>query len=62
MSILNKTNIKKLVINYSDIYRGGKFTRVSRSFLTDIEERVKLIIKDSVRQHPSLGKTIDQVR
>ena len=62
MNLTNKTNIKKLAVHYSELYRGGKFTRVSKSFLIDIEERVRSLIKDSVKNHPTRGKTIEQVR
>lgn len=61
MSLINKQNCKKLALDIAEI-RSKKFTRVSQKFLKDIEFRLEEIIKDSVRNHPSVGKTLTEVR
>jgi len=62
MNLINRTNVKKLALEYSTKHRSGKFTRVSKSFLDAVEYKVLGIVMDSVRFHPTVGKTIDQVR
>ena len=60
-SLLNKKEVKKRALEYAQ-YRVTPFTRVSSSFLIDLEAKLNNIIKQSVQNHPSVGKTIDQVR
>ena len=62
MNLINRTNVKKLALYYSKEYRANKFTRVGKTFLIDIDERVRQLIKDSVKSHPTRGKTVEQVR
>lgn len=56
--LINKKHVKALVLAVSQECRGGKFSRVSKGFLQDLDGKVKNIIRDHVRQHPSVGKTI----
>ena len=60
-SLLNKSECKKLALGVAEI-RSKKFTRVSKKFLDDLEFRLDNIIRESVRQHPSIGKTLTEVR
>lgn len=58
MSLLNKTNIKKRALQYSNEMRNGKFTRVSAEFVADLERLVDRTIHSKVHMHPSKGKTL----
>ncbi len=60
MSLLNKKEVKRLALAIAEI-RSSKFTRVSQKFIDDLDLHVENMIKDSVRNHPSVGKTIVQV-
>ena len=57
MNLLNVQNCKALAKSVAET-RSSKFTRVSQSFLDDLEIHVEYLIKESVRRHPSKGKTI----
>jgi len=59
-SLLNKKEVKKRALEYAQ-NRVTPFTRVSSQFLIDLEVRLNKIIKQSVTNHPTVGKTIDQV-
>lgn len=58
MSLLNKTNIKKRALQYSQEMRNGKFTRVSAEFISDLERLLDRTIHSKVHMHPSKGKTL----
>jgi hypothetical protein len=58
MSLLNKTHVKRRALFYSTDTRNGKFTRVSNSFLADLELAVDNLIRAKIRSHPSRGKTL----
>lgn len=58
MSLLNKTNIKRRALQYSQEMRNGKFTRISAEFIADIERLVDRTIHSKVHTHPSKGKTL----
>ena len=60
MSLLNKSEVKKLALGVAEI-RSDKFKRVSKKFIDDLDAHVNMIIRDSVRNHPSVGKTITQL-
>ena len=60
MSLLNVQNVKKLAKDIAEV-RSTKFTQVSAQFITDLEEQVEYIIRESVRRHPSCGKTLTQI-
>ena len=60
MSLLNIQECKKLVKNVAEA-RSTKFTQVSQSFIDDLEIHVEYLIKESVRRHPSKGKTITEL-
>lgn len=60
-SLLNKKEVKRRVLDIARASRVTPFNRVSSKFMIELEERLFQIIKKSVNQHPSKGKTIDQV-
>lgn len=60
-SLLNKAEVKRRVLDVARASRVTPFNRVSSKFMLELEEKVFQIIKRSVNQHPSKGKTIDQV-
>jgi len=58
MSLINKANTKKALLAMSQEYRNGKFTRVSKTLLDEIEIKQKLLMINIVRSHPSIGVTL----
>lgn len=60
MSLLNVQEVKRLAKDVAKV-RSSKFTQVSASFITELEEQVDFIIRESVRKHPSCGKTLTQI-
>lgn len=60
MSLLNKSECKKLAKGICEA-RSTKFTQISNKFLDDLEAHVDYIIRESVRRHPSRGKTITEL-
>ena len=62
MNLINRTQCKKLIKQLSIEHRQGKFTRVSDGFLNRIEFEVKRIIYNSVKEHPTIGKTITEFK
>lgn len=57
-SMINRAAVKRAALDFATAHRGGKFTRVSASFLDDIEDHVRTYIRAMVRAHPSVGKTL----
>jgi hypothetical protein len=60
-NLLNKKAVKEFALAIAEI-RVTPFTRVSQEFISDLEQRVQDIVRDSVRNHPTKGKTITQIR
>lgn len=60
MSLLNKQEVKRLAKSVMET-RSNKFTQISEQFITDLDEHVDYIIRESIRRHPSVGKTITQI-
>lgn len=60
MSLLNRQECKKLAKGIAET-RSTKFTQISSKFLDDLESHVDYLIRDSVRRHPSKGKTITEL-
>jgi hypothetical protein len=44
--------------NLSRCGQSKKFTQVSKSFMDDVEARVRNMITEHIKKHPSVGKTI----
>jgi hypothetical protein len=57
-SILNKTAIKTIALGLADKRFKGKFTRVSKEYLDDLEARVRNMIEKDIFCLPSVGKTV----
>ena len=62
MSILNQKNTKKLIQWRMSHLRGGRFTRISKNFMTTLEYEIEMMIDNAIRNHPSMGKTLDEFR
>jgi hypothetical protein len=58
MALINKANTKAALLQMSQEYRNGKFTRVSKSLLDEIEVQQRLLMIDIVKRHPSIGVTL----
>ena len=58
MPLLNLTNTKRKALHYSQTMRSGKFTRVSKEFLDELERMVGRAIQNKVHMHSSKGKTL----
>lgn len=57
-TLINKSAVKALALETSKQKRNGKFTRVSQSFLDDINLAVRLTVESRVMRHPGLGVTL----
>ena len=58
-NLLNKKACRDLALRWArDNRKGCSFERVSKSFLDDIETKVRMLIVGAVTRHRSVGKTI----
>ena len=57
-SVLNRAQAKKVLLQLSKDRRGGKFTRVSKELLDELEAWLVNHMEDIVHSHPSVGKTL----
>jgi hypothetical protein len=55
---INRADTKKRLIQMSKDFRGGKFTRVSKEALDELEGKHEASMRALVQRHPSRGKTI----
>lgn len=53
MRILNQSAVKEHALACSQHIRGGKFTRVSESFLTEIQLEVEALVRSFEAKYPS---------
>jgi hypothetical protein len=60
--LIVKSKVKKLALELAKASRAHKFTRVSDSFLDDVEYRTRQAISQFVGAHPSKGKTLKGAR
>lgn len=56
--LLNRAQVRCLALELSQSTRAGKFRRVSGRFLERINDRLRALVAQEVRSHPSLGKTL----
>jgi hypothetical protein len=56
--LINQARTKLLALAWSQKFRNGKFTRVSKAFLEDLDRTVKRELEHKIRTHPSKGKTL----
>lgn len=57
MSLINRTKVREFALQMAKT-RAHKFTRVSEDFLIQCEGVLKAHIRDCIRRHPSVGRTI----
>lgn len=57
-NLINKSQVRLLLLDLSARTRAGKFKRVSASTYETINRRVNEACESIVRSHPSKGKTI----
>ena len=58
MSLINKQNCKKFLLDYAGRSRHHKFTRVGKDALEKAEVGLRDVLRDIVHAQPSKGKTI----
>lgn len=56
--MINRDKTKKTLLQMSKDFRGGKFTRVSKTALDELEAKHHANMRSMVRTHPSKGITI----
>lgn len=57
-SLLNRAACKEYALEQSRNLRNGRFTRVSKEFLDDVEAHLRAAIAARVHKAPSLGVTL----
>jgi hypothetical protein len=59
-SLLNRSHVKAAILSMFEEHRAGqkKFTRVGAECYKFLEIRLRQIIEDQVKRHPSIGKTV----
>ena len=57
-SLINRSACKKFVLSVAEDTRTKKFTRVSADVFDHLEYVIQKAIRDLVRTHPTVGKTI----
>tara|TARA_R110002020_G_scaffold325078_1_gene540694 strand:- start:1593 stop:1799 length:207 start_codon:yes stop_codon:yes gene_type:complete len=58
MSIINKANTKKILLQLADEHRPNQFNRVSKRLLDHIEMQQQLMLISIVKRHRSKGQTL----
>jgi len=56
--LINRKQVKQFALDVARSTRAQKFTRVGGSFFLQCEANLKEFIRNSIRRHPSKGKTI----
>lgn len=57
-SAINRAETKKELLAMSQSFRNGRFTRVSKDALDELESKHQANMRDLIRRHPSMGITI----
>jgi len=58
-NLINRSACKQFILRWAnDHRRGWQPSRVSKQYLDDLENKVRLLIQDSVNKHRSVGKTV----
>ena len=55
---INRDKTKKKLLQMSKDFRNGKFTRVSKGALDELEAKHEANMRSLIHQHPSKGITI----
>jgi len=58
MSLINKQNCRKFLLEYAERSRHHKFTRVGKDAFDTIESQLRNVMRNLVDSQPSKGKTI----
>lgn len=59
MSLLNRSNVKKLALATALAERpAAGFTRIGKDFIVRVEANTRNFIEQEVKRHPSVGVTI----
>jgi len=57
-SLLNAAKVRRYALDLAERERHHHFTAVSVEFIQRIEAKLKNLIRDEVRRHPSRGKRL----
>lgn len=57
-SLLNRSAVKRRLLDAADRKWPGKFTRVSKNAVDDIEVATAAAIDQFIKDHPTIGKTL----
>lgn len=58
-SLLNRKQCKAFALRWAQEKRPGWVpTRISKQYLDDLEAKMRLWMQESIKRHPSCGKTI----
>lgn len=61
-NLINRKACKELALKWATDHRTGWLpTRVSKSFLDDLDSKVRLLVQGSVNRHRTVGKTIQDL-
>ena len=55
---IDREKTRERLLQLSKDFRGGKFTRVSKEALDELEAKHMVNMRAMVNSHPSVGKTI----
>ena len=58
MQYLNAKACRELTLHLAAAHRAHKFTRVSKEFLERIDAKVRILVLNEVKAHPSKGSTL----
>lgn len=60
--VLNRKHCKTYILEQAKLLRPGwPCSRVSGQVLDDLNHRIKMIIRGSLKHHPTVGKTFKQI-
>lgn len=58
MSLINKSNCKKFILDFAEREKFHKFTRVSADCWPHLEAKLRAHLRNLVNSQPSKGKTV----
>jgi hypothetical protein len=56
--LLNQAAVREYALTLAKTQRNGRFTRISASFLTRLNAKLKVSIEHEVHSHPGVGHTL----
>lgn len=61
--LINKAHCKAYILEQAKLLRPGWLcTRVSKTVLDDLNHRIKMIVRGSVKRHATVGKTFQELQ